>query len=331
MAETLTVPPLRSGGVMLSYQCNLECSHCNYRSGPDAKGWMDEATLDLVLDTLASEKRLIDIHLSGGEATLNPEFLQLAVRRSLEKGIRLSYLETNGFFATSVDKARGVLTPLKKAGLNAVLVSVSPYHNEKIPLRHTLNCLEAAVEVFGHDGTFPWLTHFIPMLAKLDPEIPHSLDEFLEANDMTEDDGALLRLFPLTPGGRVPEKLRRLFPARPAEDFQVGHCLDILTAVDHFHIDPTGNLFTGHCPGVIAGRVPDLHHDKDLDHDPIFINLALGGPHALMRAAQRLYGFVPDEKGYVSPCDLCLSVRSAMREAEPEAWPELGPATFYRR
>lgn len=331
MPETLAVPPLRSGGVMLSYQCNLRCKHCNYRSGPDAKGWMDEAMLDLVLDTLASERRLIDIHLSGGEATLNPEFLELAVRRALEKKIRLSYLETNGFFATSVDKARRILAPLKKAGLNSVLVSVSPYHNEKIPLRHTLNCLEAAVEVFGHDGVFPWLTHFIPMLAKMDSEIPHSLDEFLAANDLAEDDGALLRLFPLTPGGRVPEELRRLFSPQPAKAYRVGHCLDILTSVEHFHIDPDGNLFTGHCPGIIAGRVPDLHHEKNLDQDPVFIQLALGGPHALMETARRLYGFTPDENGYVSPCDLCIRVRTAMLEAEPDAWPELGPATFYRR
>ena len=327
--ERLAVPPLRSGGIMLGYQCNLSCRHCNYRCRPGAGEWMEEDMLELILDTLAGEQKLIDIHLSGGEATLNRDLLELAVARCRDKKIRLSYLETNGFFAGSVDSALKVFLPLKKAGLNAVLVSVSPYHNEKIPLRHTLNCLEAGVEVFGHDGVFPWLAHFIPMLARLDPETPHSLEEFMDANHIRPDDGSLLRLFPLTPGGRVPDALRGLFRPQPAENFRVGHCLDILTGVDHFHIDPDGNLFTGHCPGIVAARVPDLHHEKELERDPVFVNLALGGPHALMETARRLYRFAPDETGYISPCDLCLKVRGVLAANDPEAWPELGPATFY--
>jgi hypothetical protein len=314
---------------MLSYQCNLRCRHCLYRCAPGAGDWMDEATLDLILDTLAGERRLIDIHLSGGEATLKPTLLELAVRKTLGKGIRLSYLETNGFYATTVDKAKAMFAPLKAAGLNAVLVSVSPYHNERIPLRHTLNCLEAAVEVFGEDGVFPWLSHFIPMLARLDPEVPHPLEDFLAANGMQDNPRQLLGLFPLTPGGRVPEGLDTLFIRQPAEDFEGGHCLDILTNVDHFHIDPEGNLFTGHCPGIIAARVPDVHHEKSVDEDPIFVSLAFGGPYALMRLARERCGFVPDAAGYASPCDLCFQVRRHMHRSDPAAWPELGPATFY--
>jgi hypothetical protein len=291
---------------------------------------MDESMLDLALDTLAGERRLIDIHLSGGEATLRPAFLELAVRKTLAKGIRLSYLETNGFYATTVDKAKSMFAPLKAAGLNAVLVSVSPYHNERIPLRHTLNCLEAAVEVFGEDGVFPWLSHFIPMLARLDPEVPHPLEDFFAANGLADDPRKLLGLVPLTPGGRVPEGLPELFIRQPAENFQGGHCLDILTNVDHFHIDPEGNLFTGHCPGIISARVPDIHHEKSLEEDPIFVSLAFGGPYALMQLATERTGFTPDSAGYVSPCDLCFQVRQHMHRSVPGAWPELDPVTFYQ-
>lgn len=326
--ERLTVPPLRSGGVMLGYQCNLTCRHCNYRCRPGAGEWMTEATLDLVLDALAGERRLVDIHLSGGEATLNRDLLEMAVAKCREKEIRLSYLETNGYYGDTVDKAIKVFEPLKKAGLNAVLISVSPYHNERIPLRNTLNSLEAATRVFDHDSVFPWLGHFIPMLARLDPETPHPLDEFMAANGLSADDGSLLRLFPLTPGGRVPEGLGHFFRRRPAEDFRGGHCLDILTAVDHFHIDPDGNLFTGHCPGIVAGRIPDLHRAKTLERDPVFIDLALGGPYALMETARR-HDFAPNPAGYVSPCDLCFQVRRHLAGGNAGAWPELGPATFY--
>ncbi len=327
--ETLRVPLLRSGGIMLSYQCNLRCRHCLYRCAPGAGEWMDEGVLDLVLDTLSGERRLIDVHLSGGEATLKPTLLELAVRKTLARGIRLSYLETNGFYGATVEKAKAVFAPLKAAGLNAVLVSVSPYHNERVPLRHTLNTLEAAAAVFGEDGVFPWLSHFIPMLMRMDPDVPHPLEDFIIANGLKDDPRKLLGLFPLTPGGRVPEGVGELFVRQPAEDFAGGHCLDMLTGVDHFHIDPEGNVFTGACPGIISARVPDVHHEKTLEEDPVFMTLAFGGPHALMRVAEERCGFVRDEEGYASPCDLCFQVRRHMRRSDPEAWPELGPAVFY--
>ena len=327
--ETLSLPALRSGGIMLGYRCNLRCRHCLYRCGPGGGEWMEDGMLDLILDTLAGERRLIDVHLSGGEATLNPDLLECAIRKTLERNIRLSYLETNASFAHTVDGATKLLARLKKAGLQAVLVSVSPYHNERIPLRHTLNCLQAATEVFGEDGVFPWLGHFIPMLARLDPETPHSLEEFLDANGLVSGRD-LLRLFPLTPGGRVPEALRGFFEPVPAEHFRHGHCLDILTGVDHFHIDPDGNLFTGHCPGIVSATVPDLHHEKTMRQDPVFTGLALGGPCSLMDIAVEKYGFVPDPEGYVSPCDLCFRVRFHLAERDPGSWPELGPAIFYR-
>lgn len=329
--ERLRVPPLRSGGVMLSYQCNLRCRHCVYRCGPGTGSWMAEETLDAALDALAGERRLVDIHLSGGEATLNPELLESAVRKCAERGVRLSYLETNGWYGETAEAAEGVFRPLREAGLNAVLVSVSPYHNETIPLRRTLNTLEAAARVFGEDGVFPWLGHFIPMLARLDPDVPHDLEEFVAANSIREDDGSLLRLFPLTPGGRAPEGLTRFFPRRPAESFRGGHCLDMLTAVDHFHIDPHGHLFTGHCPGIAAGRLPDLHEDKTVERTPVFVALAFGGPCALIEIARRDYGFRPDPAGYASPCDLCFRVRRHLALAAPGDWPELAPATFYSR
>lgn len=328
--NALRIPPLRSGGLMLSYQCDLRCRHCNYNARPGAGQWMSEAMLDLVLDTLAGERGLIDIHIGGGEATLNPQLLETAIRRAQAKNIRLSYLETNGNYAVSVEAARDVFRPLKEAGLGAVLVSVSPYHNETIPLNHTLNCLQAAVEVFGHDSVFPWLSHFIPMLGKMDPDVPHNLDEFFAANDIEPESGELLRLFPLSPGGRVPTGLRRCFHPQPAETFRIGHCLDTLTGTDHFHIDPDGNLFTGHCPGIITARVPDLHHEKNPDQDPVFIAVALGGPHALMETARRLYGFEESDDGYISPCDLCLQSRKCLIENDPERWHELGPLTYYQ-
>lgn len=329
-AETLKVPPLKSGGLMLGYQCNQSCRHCSYRSSPEAGEWMHGETLERAVDVLAGERRLSELHLGGGEATLNPGLLEKTVRLCREKGIRLSYLETNGFYASSVEKAKEVLSPLRDAGLTGLLVSVSPYHNEFIPLKRTLNCLDAAFEVFGEDAVFPWLGHFIPMLSKMDPEKTHSLEEFLAANELRGDDPALLRLFPLTPGGRVPERLRPFFNPMPADAFAVGHCLETITEVSHFHVDPYGNLFTGHCPGIVSGRLDDMHGEKNMDDHPVFVTLALGGPHALMRLAKEKCGFKENPEGYISPCDLCFQVRKTLIRNDSAAWPELGPKVYYR-
>ena len=57
--------------------------------------------------------------------------------------------------------------------------------------------------------------------------------------------------------------------------------------------------------------------------------LAFGGPYALMRLAEECCGFQPDAGGYVSPCDLCFRVRSAMRLKDRDVWSELGPDAFY--
>jgi Predicted Fe-S oxidoreductases len=292
---------------------------------------MDIDTLALAMDALKKERRLIDIHLSGGEATLRPDLLRVAIEMAAEKNIRLSYLETNGFFAETVGKAVRVLEPLRDAGLKSILVSVSPYHMEGLPLARTMNCLRAGTEIFGHDGVFPWLLHFLPMMSRLDKNTVHPLDEFLAENDMAWGDPELLRLFPLSPGGRVPERLGDFFPRRQADEFACGNCFDILTDVSHFHIDSHGSLFTGHCPGIRSGSIhAGMHEAKSTDGNPVFVALAFGGPFRLMQLAMEHNAYTPDENGYVSPCDLCFKVRRALVRHDASEWPELSPVSYYR-
>lgn len=325
----LELPPLRSGGLMLGYRCGQNCRHCAYRCRPGAGEWMTEDTLDRVVERLSAEKHLVDLHIGGGEATLNPDLLAKAITKLRAAGVRMSYLETNAFYAKTPQQARKMLAPLKEAGLPGVLVSVSPYHNEFVPLQYTLNCLNAAEEIFGLDGVFPWLGHFIPLMAKMDMDTTHTLEEFMEVNGFQPGDGQLLRLFPLTPGGRVPERMAEFLPRRKVEEFRGGHCADILSATSHFHIDPEGRLFTGHCPGITADDMRNSKPKREIRgaDNPAFMTLALGGPHALMETAVGICGFTPDERGYCSPCHLCFEVRTVLRRHGE--WPELGPDAFY--
>jgi hypothetical protein len=94
----------------------------------------------------------------------------------------------------------------------------------------------------------------------------------------------------------------------------------------HFHIDPHGNLFTGHCPGISVANVDNLHPTVDQSTSPFFTALGEGGPVA----AWKRYApdFQPDTAGYVGKCHFCLELRKYL--FEQGAFAELCPAEMYR-
>ena len=62
---------LRGIGVLVTYRCNIECSHCYINCGPHRTGVLE---LDLAKKILREAKDLgldgSNIHLGGGEAFL---------------------------------------------------------------------------------------------------------------------------------------------------------------------------------------------------------------------------------------------------------------------
>ena len=64
--------------------------------------------------------------------------------------ITVEYLETNG--AHLVTHTSDKLQALKHSGLDCVLISISPFHNEFIPLRHIRSIMQEIVSVFGRQG-----------------------------------------------------------------------------------------------------------------------------------------------------------------------------------
>jgi len=279
-----------------------------------------------VFDALAGEPQLSDVHIAGGEATLRMDLLADVVALADRSGVRLSYLETNGMWCTDAETARRGFEKLARAGLPAVLVSASPYHNEFIPFERTQTCIQAAREVFGSGAVIVWIPQFHQALSQLPANTTHTLDEFRQAFGLGDQVGAVERIYGLTPGGRVLEELRDCYRAEPAEQFRPQRCGSILANTSHFHIDPFGNLFTGLCPGIAAGKIGDLHPEITRETHPIFHRLASGGPYELAQWAQDSHGFELGMDGYISECDLCMDVRRYLRtcgqfnELEPEAF-----------
>lgn len=322
------IPPLRSGGLMLSYRCTNACAHCLYRCSPERPNvWMEREMLARILDDLAEERELSDIHIAGGEPTLNMDLLCHTIAACQERQISVSYVETNGWWCTTVEKGVAWFRRMADAGLRCVLISVSPFHNAFIPLRNTRACIDAAFEVFGSRGTFPYMAHLLDRLAALPEHIPHSLEAFCAAEGVERDGPHLPELYGLIPSGRAVEALRTCYPSRSADDFRGDSCARELLRTSHFHIDPDGHLFTGSCPGIVAGRVGAFHPEIRAECFPVMAALMKGGPAALMDVAMRDHGFVPDSEGYAGKCHLCLAVRTFLRQQQ--AFPELNPDAFY--
>jgi radical SAM/Cys-rich protein len=73
--------------VNLGYKCNQSCLHCHVNAGPTRTEMMDRATIDQVLDYLAT-RRVSTLDLTGGAPELNPDFRYL-VSRARALGVKV--------------------------------------------------------------------------------------------------------------------------------------------------------------------------------------------------------------------------------------------------
>ena len=327
--EKMSIPPLVSGGVMLSYNCSSACRHCMYRCSPQApEDWMSHEMIDSVYAELMKEKRLHSIHFAGGEPCLNPELLLAAVRKAAIEGIPMAYVETNAGWCTSREGAQRYLARLKDAGLPAVLVSVSMFHNEFIPFEYTRNCVEAALDVFGKFGTIVYMQHVYDIFRNMGHDGTQTLAEFMDRAGLHDTPEVVPKLYSLIRGGRVVSALRDFYRKEPAGSYEGLSCESDLMSTSHFHIDNYGNLFTGCCAGLVAGRVGRMHPEITGEEFPLFCKVCAEGPFGLMKMAEEECGYEQRPDGYISKCDLCLHVRAAL--CRTGRFSELTPEFFYR-
>lgn len=128
--------------------CNARCAHCGPNSGPkDRTRIAHDDIMTLIREAGAryagSEWCL---SLSGGEIFLHYDEL-LSFCREAKKLGGYTTLITNGFWASSVERAVEMLRPLKDAELRILGMSVGQYHRQYIPPAHVANAIKAAREV----------------------------------------------------------------------------------------------------------------------------------------------------------------------------------------
>lgn len=318
---------LQSGGVITTYTCTSRCVHCLYGCSPGwPKDYMDQ---DMLVRVLATMKGLgcRSVHIGGGEPFLDPEGLKMVVETTLAQGVDIEYVETNSSWYKDPQSAQELLEDLRGRGLGALLVSMSPFHNEHIPFRKVKGVLDAC-RAAGME-VFPWIPEFYPEIDALDDHVTHSLDEYEGCYGKE-----YLRRIPsrywVHFGGRAVRTFRGVFDSRPAGETLAANpegCRELLN-VGHFHFDLYGNYIPGLCSGLSVFH-EDMGSLLDAGKYPMLNILVRQGIGGLFDLSSREYGYEPGGR-YMSKCDLCLDIRKHLILEERIDSPELQPGEFYK-
>ncbi|RMD84137.1 MAG: 4Fe-4S cluster-binding domain-containing protein [Lentisphaerae bacterium] len=326
-SAAVTYPSITSAGLMITYKCSNACKHCVYRCSPkNDSGWISQEDLEQTMLWLKQLPNFHGLHIAGGEATLSPVKLVAAISQARKHGIPIEYLETNAFICRDFEKTCRLYRKLRDAGLSCIMISVSMYHLEFVPIRNTRNAIRAAEAVFGPGGYFIYPSHLWSLLQAMPHDGRFTLAEFIRHHNLS---GAqLLQLFPLIPLGWVPDTLAQFYPHQPYTNFLDSSCADRLLSPFHAHIDLHGNIFTGSCCGISPFSIhqPPPATPVDPQQAPIFTTLVTHGPGGLLPLA-REYGFTPSPQGYISKCHFCYHLRRTLHATGK--FPELRPRHFY--
>lgn len=324
------IKKLRAGGLITNYFCSSSCKHCLYNCSPKwEKRYIDPDTAETNLMTIRS-LGCRSVHIGGGEPLLRPEKLITVLEIASKVGITVEYVETNSSWFQGIESAESMLSELRGKGLHTLLVSISPFHNEKIPFFKVQGVIESARQVGV--GIFPWITDFISDLSQFDSAKPHSLDEYCQVygdNYLMQ----ILQRYWIHLGGRALETFRSSLGKKTFEqiiDENPKGCKAELSDTSHFHIDLFGNYIPGLCSGLAIFR-DDLGAPVSPEKYPILMELYYNGIRGLFNFAVEKFGFYPQITSYINKCDLCLEVRTHLMKNDYKNSNELNPAEFYIR
>ena len=324
------ISKLRSGGLITNYFCSSSCGHCLYNCSPHwEKRYIDPDTVEKNLTILRS-LGCRSVHIGGGEPLLRPAKLAAVLENAAKVGMAVEYVETNSSWFRDIESAGILLETLHQKGLQTLLVSISPFHNEHIPFSRVKGVMAAARQ--AGVGIFPWISDFITDLSQFDPEKPHNLDDYRKVygkNYLLQ----IMQRYWIHTGGRALETFRPLLGEKSCQqilDENPAGCAMQLSDTSHFHIDLFGNYIPGLCSGL-AISADDLGAPLSRQKYPILTELFSNGIQGLVETAREGYGYTPQRADYINKCDLCTEVRSHMVKANYNKSIELNPKEFYLR
>ncbi len=135
-------------GIVLSTQCNATCVHCSQSCGPYRQEKLSSADVFRIMDEAAAidDDQPLSFDLTGGEPFLDFDSLVEIVSHGARLGAQVSCV-TNAYWSRTDDIARARLSLLQRAGLTALSVSVSRFHQRFVPIQLVRRTLATANEL----------------------------------------------------------------------------------------------------------------------------------------------------------------------------------------
>ena len=293
-------------GFLIAARCNAACTHCTTNSGPDKSAALPDGKILSLMEEAAdiwererAPGETLQFCISGGEPFLNFPRLLGSVAHGSRLGAVLTCV-TNGFWASSDERARARLAPLKQAGLSMLAVSTSQFHQRYIRVERVQRALDIAKEV-------GMKTALKCALTASEQKQSGGLAQWAKSRDVDR-----LEVFPVMPYVREGAMLPEAEYVR-AEGLPEGRCPATMLTVRE-----DGTAYTCCMPGAFT----DFHalgnvFETGLDqiYDRFYLNgtqqtLRHRGPihfaQAIVAAGQgdRL------RKSYAGVCDLCAHIAS---------------------
>ncbi len=292
-------------GLLITEQCNVECDHCWFSSGPDRKAQMKLDEAMGYIDQAREIPSVEWISFTGGEPFLLPKMLQSLVAYTSERDLYTECV-TNCFWAKTVEDALDHLGLLADAGLDVVNISAGDFHQRHIPFDRVRNCYEAAKRIGLKIVIMCSVARSSRLTAK---EVVRRLDEEEiiivggeKPSETTKAIAVETEFIPVGRGAHVPED-EWLIGNSPLER----PCKVVLRDVA---IDPHGWVLPCCSAAALApiARVGNARCEKlrnllkAAGESTIFKVLSTEGPMGL----QRLLG--SPKANYVNQCHLCHAV-----------------------
>jgi hypothetical protein len=318
-------------GIILTYQCNSACKHCLYNCGPRwEREPMSKESLSAALDAVANWPQPPQVHLTGGEPFIHFDLLLYGVQEAVSRGIAC-YVETSASWCVDDDETVARFRTLRDAGLQAVLISCSPFHAEAIPPARTLRAIRAVMEVFKGRGLIVYQAEFLNLIQRHDVDRPMPLSHYEQEFGSEEAGRILWQGYGIISGGRSGYALGHLVPSYPADAFARATCASEILHAHHSHFDLYGNYISGFCGGLSIGSwrdLPQIISDfRSGCYPPLIDTLITDGPYGLCNYAMESFGYEPRAAGYAGKCHLCVDVRRHLVDQGESH--ELEPRGFY--
>ena len=291
--------------ILLTYNCSLRCQHCYIYSDQRARGKISPSQISQILSDGTRIPGIRWVYFGGGEPFTQYPLLLNSIQRARKMGYDVG-VETNGYFARSIETGIRFLRPLAEMGVNDIRISIDRLHYknpEKSPAKKAMH----AARKLGIPTT--------------EVRISFPNEQTIEKKSLGED--CSLDEPQLMFSGRAAESLSAGRQTFPSEHFPECPRND-LASPERLYIDAYG--FVQICPGLAIGNIHEDTLKQIIDEFHLHKNFIVSvldeqGPSGLLQKTN-----ISSDKRFVDACHCCYAARLALLDNYSEL---LGPRQVY--